>query len=137
MKIRLGTRDADDILRQFVLNRAVPDRVLSLFNSPLGIDITFEKVKPERTRKQEKYYRKWCETFAKDVGVSPDSMHEIILKECYGTIIFNTKNGFHKIPAKRSADTTRETYSELIETLIRCAAFADFIVPPPEPIDDA
>jgi len=138
VKIRLGTRDADDILRQFAIVGVVSDKLLGFFNSPLGLDLTVEKVTPDRTRKQEKYYRKWCGEFAKHIGTSPDKMHDIILKECFGTDYIRVGKKEYAVAAKRSGDTNRESYSELIETLIRFAAFAEFIVPPPpipEPIE--
>ena len=44
--------------------------------SDLGIVVELCSAKKERTRRQEKYYRKWCGEFAKHCGMTPDEMHE-------------------------------------------------------------
>ena len=108
------------------------DRLEYLRRSPLGVEFTIKPIKPARTRSQEKYYRKWCGEFAKYSGTSPDSMHEVLLMETYGSAEISTQKHVYRIPAKRSADTTIDTYGELIETLIRVAAFANFVIPPAE-----
>ena len=52
---------------------------------PLGLTIVVEKVKKERSRQQEKYYRKWCSIFAKHCGLTPDEMHDEMLCRAYGS----------------------------------------------------
>jgi hypothetical protein len=44
--------------------------------------------------------------------------------------------GMKRRPLKRSGDTKKDTYGELIETLIRVAADMDFHVPPSEREND-
>lgn len=138
VKIRLGTRDANDILLHLQGKTANKAELAKYANSPSGVDFIVKKVKPERTRQQEKYYRKWCGEFAKASGLSPDKMHEVILIECFGSERLLTKFGEYLIARKRSGDTNVTTYGILIETLVRLAAFSDFVVPPPplpEPIE--
>lgn len=133
MKIKLGQGLAFHVLHalrdQVTYGR---DKLEALFESPLGCEFTVKPIKPARTRSQEKYYRKWCGEFAKHTGETPDDMHEIMLLRTYGTKIVSTAFGDYRLPEKRSADTTIDTYGELIETLIRCAAFAGFVIPPAE-----
>jgi len=96
-----------------------------------GVTVKIIPLTYERTREQENYYRKWCGEFAKFCGYSPDELHEILLRTCYGTDTFEGRFGTVLRPRRRSGQVKRSEYSELIETLIRIAAENDFIVPPP------
>ena len=58
-------------------------------------------------------------------------MHNELLCQCYGSEEINTKFGAVRRPVKRSNDTSRGDYSELIETLCRVAAEMGYDVPPP------
>ena len=134
MKFYLNPLEAKQLL--IPLQRLVPGtNMFKLFEAKLGVSVEVKAIKAERTREQERYYRLWCGEFAKFLGVSPDDMHTTILIECFGSKALGVNNHVYHIPRKRSGDTTIETYSGLIETLIRCGAFAEFIVPPP-PMDD-
>lgn len=95
-----------------------------------GIFFETQKSKQQRTRSQEGYYRKWCREFANFVGLTPDEMHNEILKQCYGTKVIDTPFGKKEVPSMRSTDTDKYSYSELIECLIRVASTVGFVVPP-------
>ena len=98
-----------------------------------GIQICVDPLKSDRTRSQEKYYRKWVREFAKFTGNTPDEIHDIMLGICFGAETVQTKFGVRKRPLLRSGDQTKETFSELIDTLIRVSAEMDFEIPPPKP----
>ena len=100
-----------------------------------GIQICVDPLKSDRTRSQEKYYRKWAREFAKFTGNTSDELHEIMLGISFGTETVQTKFGPKKRPLLRSGDQTKETFSELIDTLVRVAAEMDFQIPPPKPPD--
>jgi len=108
------------------------DELLSLVDDmPLGLTITVEKIKKERSRQQEKYYRKWCNAFARHCGLTPDEMHDEMLCLAYGSEEVETKFGIKRRPMKRSGQLTAKKYSELIHVLVMTAAEMGFAVPPP------
>jgi len=108
------------------------DELLSLVDDmPLGLTITVEKIKKERSRQQEKYYRKWCNAFARHCGLTPDEMHDEMLCRAYGSEEVETKFGIKRRPMKRSGQLTAKKYSELIDVLVMTAAEMGFAVPPP------
>ena len=108
------------------------DELLSLVDDmPLGLTITVEKIKKERSRQQEKYYRKWCNAFARHCGLTPDEMHDEMLCLAYGSEEVETKFGIKRRPMKRSGQLTVKKYSELIHVLVMTAAEMGFAVPPP------
>ena len=136
MEIRIPKEDSNKIMGLLMeIHRTHPDRVddlLQLTRSVRhGITVTIEPLTFERTRPQEKYYRKWCGEFAKFTGNTPNEMHDEILSICFGSDTVSTPFGWCRRPHKRSADAHRTDYSELIETLIRVASGFGFIVPPP------
>ena len=98
---------------------------------PLGLTIIVEKVKKERSRQQEKYYRKWCNIFAKHCGLTPDEMHDEMLCRAYGSEDVETKFGIKRSPIKRSGQLTAKKYSELIDMLVMTAAEMGFAIPNP------
>jgi len=130
----------DDDALVHVISLAFPDQavdLMQLFQSAKnGITIEILPTKKEQTDSQRNYYWKWVREFAKFTGNTPDEMHDHILGECYGTEFVDTFLGFKKRPQKRSSDADRDEYSELIETLIRVAAFFEFVVPPPKKRSD-
>ena len=102
-----------------------------LSDMPLGIRITFEKIKKSRSRQQENYYRKWVNEFAKWCGMTHDELHEELLCRAYGSEELSTKVRIRRRPLKRSNDTTQSKYGELIDQLIITAAEIGFAVPEP------
>lgn len=102
--------------------------------TPLGIKVTLEHAKPKHTDEQAGYYWMCLTMFAKHYGTSKDDMHNIILQEAFGSQEIVTAKNVYKIPAQRSSKLTRDEYGELIETLLRVAAFAGCTLPDPETV---
>jgi len=128
--------DHEQINNLLPLAKLLPDKprdeLLSLVDEmPLGLTITVEKIKKERSRQQEKYYRKWCNAFARHCGLTPDEMHDEMLCRAYGSEEVETKFGIKRRPMKRSGQLTAKKYSELIHVLVMTAAEMGFAVPPP------
>ena len=128
--------DHEQINNLLPLAKLLPDKprdeLLSLVDDmPLGLTITVEKIKKERSRQQEKYYRKWCNAFARHCGLTPDEMHDEMLCLAYGSEEVETKFGIKRRPMKRSGQLTAKKYSELIDVLVMTAAEMGFAVPPP------
>ncbi len=128
--------DHEQINNLLPLAKLLPDKprdeLLSLVDDmPLGLTITVEKIKKERSRQQEKYYRKWCNAFARHCGLTPDEMHDEMLCLAYGSEEVETKFGIKRRPMKRSGQLTAKKYSELIHVLVMTAAEMGFAVPPP------
>jgi len=128
--------DHEQINNLLPLAKLLPDKLrdelLSLVGDmPLGLTITVEKIKKERSRQQEKYYRKWCNAFARHCGLTPDEMHDEMLCLAYGSEEVETKFGIKRRPIKRSGQLTAKKYSELIHVLVMTAAEMGFAVPPP------
>ena len=128
--------DHEQINNLLPLAKLLPDKprdeLLSLVDDmPLGLTITVEKIKKERSRQQEKYYRKWCNAFARHCGLTPDEMHDEMLCRAYGSEEVETKFGIKRRPMKRSGQLTAKKYSELIDVLVMTAAEMGFAVPPP------
>jgi|TARA_R100000656_G_scaffold65779_1_gene50068 hypothetical protein len=128
--------DHEQINNLLPLAKLLPDKrrdeLLSLVDEmPLGLTITVEKIKKERSRQQEKYYRKWCNAFARHCGLTPDEMHDEMLCLAYGSEEVETKFGIKRRPMKRSGQLTAKKYSELIHVLVMTAAEMGFAVPPP------
>lgn len=97
-----------------------------------GVELCVQPIRDERTRSQESYYRKWAREFGKFTGNTPDEIHEIMLSRTYGSEQVETKFGVMNRPVQRSADQSKSSYSDLIETLIRESAEMGFIIPPPK-----
>ena len=97
--------------------------------SDLGIVVELCSAKKERTRRQEKYYRKWCGEVAKHCGMTPDEMHEEMLCAAFGSEEVKTKFGMRRRPLQRSGESSVGKYAELIDTLIRVAGEMGFVVP--------
>ena len=98
-----------------------------------GVEFSIKPVRNERTGCQERYYRKWAREFGKFTGNTPDEIHEIMLSKTYGREQVKTKYGVMNRPLQRSGNQSKNSYSDLIETLIRESAEMGFIIPPPKP----
>lgn len=130
MKIKL-TQDASKALCT-ALAKITPrhkEVLRKLYVAPLGLTLELEPSKTEKTDSQRGYYWRSCQIAAKELGLSQDELHMVIKRECFGSEIVETKLG----PVERiksSEDAKRDEYSDLIETLIRCCAFAGHTVEP-------
>jgi len=116
------------------LCRLTPDRIKEItelmksFNDK-GLLINIEILKSDRSRPQENYYRKWCSEFAKYCGLTPDEMHEEMLMLTFGEETIDTMFGPKRRPIKRSGETSKQTYSDLIDNLIRKSAEMGYEIP--------
>jgi len=138
MKIRLGTRDADDILRH--LEEKAGNWVAKHLplNSPLGVDFVVKKVKPEHTDFQRGYYWKGINLWGDHVGYSAKESeqwihYDIVCCETFGVLkTIRHRGQIRQIPKMTSAKLTREDYSKLIDTMLRLAAEDGVVIPEPE-----
>jgi hypothetical protein len=97
-----------------------------------GVEIRITKAKRKHTSEQQGYYWLCIGIFAKSYGCGPDEMHEVILMEAFGSREVKTPNTSYKVPTTRSSKLDVAAYSELIETLMRCAAFNGCVLPDPQ-----
>jgi len=133
MKYRFK-RETKDVLSTLAgLSMLFPDQSeeLKLLLEVESLTVIAEKTVYGRSRPQENYYRKWCRDFGEWAGLTPDEMHEEILRIAFGTEEVETKFGVKTRPAKRSGEVKREEYSLLIDHLTITAAKMGFAVPPP------
>jgi len=132
MKYRFK-RETKDVLSTLAgLSMLFPDQSeeLKLLLDVESLTVVAEKTVYSRSRPQENYYRKWCRAFGEWAGLTPDEMHEEILRIAFGTEEAETKFGSKLRPAKRSAEVKRDEYSLLIDHLIITAAKMGFAIPP-------
>ena len=134
MRLDIEKSDVITIARLIdILSGAFPRRSDEIreicVKSDLGIVVELCSAKKERTRRQERYYRKWCGEFAKHCGMTPDEMHEEMLCSAFGSEEIETKFGIRRRPLKRSGDSSVGMYAELIDTLIMVAGEMGFVVP--------
>jgi hypothetical protein len=102
--------------------------VMKAFNDK-GLIVEVKVLKSDRSRAQENYYRKWCDGFAKYCGLTSAEMHDEMLMLVFGEETVDTKFGPKRRPLKRSGETSKDTYSDLIDTLIRKGAEMGYEVP--------
>ena len=121
MKIRLGTRDADDILLHLQEKGAVRG-VRKLMGSPPGCDVTVEAVQPKQTDDQRGLYwaslTDWAESeWAKEAGVTKGYLHEVCLAKTFGFDLIEIFGLPSFKPHERSAGQDILPYSTLIHTM--------------------
>ena len=136
MEIRILKDEQDKIMGLLMaISQEFPESAHDLLqlarSAQRGITVEILPLKTDHTRQQENYYRQWCREFGAFCGYTPDQMHEILLRKCYGSEYTEGRLGAILTAAKRSSDAKRDEYSELIETLCRTAAGMGFVVPPP------
>ena len=136
MKIFFNTAHDRERLNKllFFLSELLPARRQELTDTAadLSTGMTME-IKPQssRSRPQENYYRKWVREFGKHCGLTPSEMHDEILCIHFGIEETETPFGVKRRPAKRSKNSTRDEYTELVNTLIRVASEMNFSIPEP------
>lgn len=140
MQIIIPNERSDRLISLFqMLSHTFPDHIEEFVEvskkAKEGVVLSVEAKKAERTRKQEAYYRKWVREFGLFCGMTEGEMHEEILCQHFGSTEHATKFGIKRRPAKRSGDTNKLEYSELIDTLARVASEVGFYVPLPEERD--
>ena len=145
MKLMVGTRYLDDVLHQ--LARWFPARAKELDamreKCVLGLQIDLAPLKRRHSDSQRGAYWAALHEFGKHVGYSAREtetlLHEAILAECYGTagakeIMVRGKAYHWPVPAERSSKDADgrardvDTYSALIETLLRVAAEYGYVI---------
>ena len=136
MEIRIPKEESDKLVAVLsTLTSYWPEKKDSLHNFVRdckdGIDLSLSPLVWERTRPQEKYYRKWAREFGKYCGMTEGEIHEELLCLCYGCEIVETKFGIRRRPVRRSSETNRVTYGELIDCLVQTASEMDFDIPLP------
>jgi len=99
----------------------------------LKLDVNISEYIPDQTDSQRGYFHTMCKVFADAVGESPDAIKWIVKKETFGSEDKNIA-GVHIEEVKSTAkgSTNKMEYSELIETLLRLAAFANVYIPEPD-----
>jgi len=139
LKFRLDPTSSHAIFTNLLMALAVrfPDEIPAIRHmmpklKERGVEFSIKPVRNQRTGCQERYYRKWAREFGKFTGNTPDEIHEIMLIRTYGSNQVETKFGVMNRPVQRSADQSKSSYSDLIETLIRESAEMGFIIPPPQ-----
>jgi len=132
MKIKLSTQVSRKLCEFLAsLFPRYKEVLRKLYTAPLGLTLELEATKAKQTESQRGYYWRSVHIAGKALGMSQDELHLVIKREAFGSEIVETKLGpIERI--KSSADAKRDEYSELIETLIRCCAFAGHTVEPAE-----
>lgn len=135
MKIRVDKeRGGEAAVLAAFLCKFVPWRisevteVMKAFNDR-GLIVEVEALKSDRSRSQENYYRKWCSEFAKYCGLTSAEMHEEMLMLTFGEETVETKFGPKRRPLKRSGETSKQTYSDLIDSLVLKGAEMGYEIP--------
>jgi hypothetical protein len=139
MKFQLGTRHLDDVFAQLI--RWMPSRRAELEvirgKCVLGVSIDITPLRSRHTEPQRAAYWSALHRFGDALGYSAAEsemlLHNVVLAEAFGTrgtreIRTRGKQYAWPVPAERSSKDAegrardRETYSALIETLLRLAA---------------
>lgn len=145
MRLFIGTRYLDDVFQQ--LARWFPARSAELAKMRdacvLGLQIDVAPMKRKHTSEQQRAYWASLHEFGRFLGYSAREtetlLHEAMLCECFGSAgvkEMRVRGQVHSwpVPAERSSKDADgrprdvETYSALIETLLRVAAEHGFII---------
>lgn len=145
MKLMVGTRILPDVIQQ--LARWFPARAADLAcveeQSVLGLQMDLAPLKRRHSDSQRGAYWSGLHEFAAHLGYSKREaetlLHEVMLCETYGTkeareIVASGQTYRWPVPAERSSKDADgrvrdvQTYSELIETLLRVAAEHGYII---------
>lgn len=101
---------------------------------PQGIEVSVRRAHRRHSDEQRGYYWMGVNMLAKHIGMSPDEMHEQVLIEWAGSDEKQVMGRTVLVPKSRSSRLPVEAYSELIETMLRVAAWAGCVVPSPEEV---
>lgn len=149
MRLQFGTKQAPAILDQ--LARWLPARAGQLERMAekcrLGIELTVEPIKPAHSNEMRAYYWMSLHAFGSWLGYSTREteamLHQVMCAECFGQdgereITWRGKAYCWPVPRETSSKDAEgrkrdaETYSMLIETLIRFAGEQGYLVAPAE-----
>lgn len=136
LSFKLGPKESRDAIA--ALSPLVPwwarERLESLMDSKLGVQFTADIIRKKHSDAQRGYYHMCVGLLAKHVGMTHDELHDEVLKEAFGTREVQLGERIVSLPAKRSANLPIGEYSELIETVLRTAAFCGYALPSPEDV---
>lgn len=149
MKVQFGTALSKVVLAQVA--KWLPARALDLERiakkASLGIEMTIVEIKPAHTDSMRAYYWTSLHAFGTWLGYSAREteamLHPLMCAECFGQegareIRWKGRAWCWPVPKETSSKDAdgrkrdRETYSALIETLIRFAAEQGYVVMPAE-----
>lgn len=86
-------------------------------------EIIFRPYDPKRNLDQNAFLWSAINTpFGRELGYSPEEMHEVLLAEIYGTKIIEFRGKKREVPNKRTHDMKKKEFSEHIDHCIRIAA---------------
>ena len=100
-----------------------------LLNSKKGVSLEITALKKHQTITQKGYYWANLRRMAKDIGMTPDELHNEMLCEAFGSDEVATPFGIKRRPHIRSSECDRDKYSDLIETMIRVADSIGYLIP--------
>lgn len=100
-----------------------------LLETKHGISLEVTPLKKHQTDTQKGYYWANVRRMAKDIGMTPDELHNELLCEAFGSDEVATPFGIKRRPHKRSSQCERGEYSDLIETMIRVADAIGYMIP--------
>jgi hypothetical protein len=145
MKLQIGTRYLDDVFQQ--LARWFPARSAELAKireaCVLGVQIDVAPLKRKHTSEQQRAYWKFLHEVGRHLGYSAREtetlLHDAMLVECFGSAgakQMRVRGEVYSwpVPAERSSKDADgrardvETYSALIETLLRVAAEHGYLI---------
>jgi hypothetical protein len=148
MKLQFGTAQAVNVLSALAASLPARAKEISALvgKCRLGLELTLTPIKPKHTPEQQGYYwmslhafGEWC---GYDKGDVDTKLHPLICCKAYGVKRFveiNWDGELVRWPVPRATSShdelgnkrDRESYSDLIEALIRFAADQGYIVAPP------
>lgn len=99
---------------------------------PRGIEVVVKRAQRHHSDAQRGYYHMCVGILANHLGMSHDECHEQILIEWAGSETKEFMGREVQVPRARSSRLPTEAYSELIETMLRVAAWAGVVIPEPE-----
>lgn len=148
MKLQFGTRLSPLVLE--TIAGLIPAKAAELAKlsarCKLGLEITLAAIKPKHTSEQQGYYWMSLHAFGEWCGYNKrwvdEMLHPLICCEAYGVarhvvVHWHGTDLNWPVPVATSSHDEngnkrdRESYSELIEALIRFAGEQGYIIPPP------
>lgn len=136
LSFKLGERGAREAIA--ALTPLVPwwarERLAEFLNNKLGVQFTVDFVRRKHSDAQRGYYHMGVGMLAKHLGMSHDECHGAILIEHFGGEDKQFMGRTVTIPLGRSRNLPIDAYGELIETMLRVAAWAGVMIPDPETV---
>jgi hypothetical protein len=148
MKLQFGTAQAVNVLSALATSLPARAKEISALvgKCRLGLELTLTPIKPKHTPEQQGYYWMSLHAFGEWCGYNKrwveEMLHPLICCEAYGVsrhIVIHWHGTDLNWPVPKATSShdefgnkrDRESYSDLIEALIRFAAEQGYIVAPP------